>query len=111
MGEDGQMRIIERGENALRHRIAIHAESRMDRSDHVVELVQSGGIVIELSIGEDVGLDSLENAKIREAFVERVDLFVLPEDLVALQSAGIERELGVIRDSDVAPAALPRGLG
>src|SRR5207237_2196097 len=64
MGENGQERIIERAQHALCHCRTIHAEARMDRADHVIELREQLGVIVETTVSENVGFDSLEDAKV-----------------------------------------------
>src|SRR4051812_41482814 len=55
MRQNGEVRIIHRRENAVGHRVAFHAEARVDRTDDVIELVENVCIVVEASISENVG--------------------------------------------------------
>ena len=61
MREDRKMGIVQRGQHPFRHRISIHAESRMDRPDHVVEAVEYLSGVVEGSARRSVRF--LEDAK------------------------------------------------
>ena len=67
----------ELAEDALRHRGFVHLEPAVDRGDHEVERVEHVGRVVERAVGQDVRLDSLEDADRRVAILERVDLPVL----------------------------------
>src|SRR5689334_24018865 len=102
------MRLIERGQHALCHRVTVHAETRMNRADYVVEGSENLRVVIDAAVGEDVSFDSLENSEVLETRVQLVDFLVLSEQSIALEATRIERRLGVIRDSDVIPPALHR---
>ena len=77
-------------------------------SDHEIESVEQVLIIVQPPVGENVGLDALENAEVAERRVERIDLVVLRNDLIGRQSSGIERRLRVVGDADVAPAAVAR---
>src|SRR3954468_17100289 len=78
----------------------------MDRPDDEIELVENSGVVVEATIGHDVGFDSLEDAKSIETDIELVDLVELLLQLVSLETTSVERRLRVVGDTDVIPAAL-----
>jgi hypothetical protein len=82
----------------------------MNGPDHVIEPVENLSVVIDPSVGEDVGLDTLQDPKVAEVRVEAIDLVVLSSDPVSLQSAGVERGFRVVGYTDVAPAPIPRRL-
>src|SRR5690348_381716 len=54
MRQNRQMRIVQRGQYALRHRVTIHAESRVDRPDDVIESVENVGVVIDSTICQNI---------------------------------------------------------
>ena len=55
----------------------------MDRSDHEVELVEELVTVVELPVGEDVGLNPLQHSNTVERRIELVDLGMLRHDALA----------------------------
>src|SRR5436305_6475871 len=111
MRENRKVWIVERGQYALRHCIAIHAKARMDRADDVVEGIQNVGVVVDATVRENVGFDSLENPEVLQSGVDLVDLLMLAQQTIALQAASVKSRLRVIGDADVIPAALNRALG
>src|SRR3954463_1399488 len=106
MRQNREMPIVQCRQHAFRHRLAVHAESRMDRPDDEIELVENSGVVVEATIGHDVGFDSLEDAESIETDIELVDLVELLLELVSLETTSVERRLRVVGDTDVIPAAL-----
>src|SRR6266566_3037859 len=74
MRQDGEVWIVERSQYAFRHRVTIHTEPRMNRSDHVVAALENPGVVIQSPIGQNIGFDSLEDAEFLHLSVETVDL-------------------------------------
>src|SRR2546423_156836 len=111
MRKDCQMRVIERRQHALGHRVAVHAEAGMNRPDYVVEGIQYVRVVIDAAVGENVSLDSLENSEALKTRIQLVDFLMLSQESITLETTRIERRLGVIRDADVIPTALHRALG
>ena len=108
VAEDGEMRVVERAEDALGHPGLVHGEPGMYRPDDEIEAGEQVFVVIERAVGKDVRLDALEDAEVGRDHVQRVDLRVLLEHALARHSTSVERRQRVIRDSDVAPAARAR---
>ena len=84
MAEDREPRILERVEDARRHRLLVHLELRVHGSDHVVEAVERRVVVVELAVQANVRFDALEDPEVVERRVQLVDLVVLARDGVAL---------------------------
>src|SRR5438067_12285962 len=53
MRQNGEKWIVEGVEHALRHRRTIHAEARMDRADHEVDMRELAAAIVESPNGED----------------------------------------------------------
>src|SRR5262245_17179311 len=70
MSEDGQVWIVEGGEQPLGHRDAVHREAGVNRAHHEIEAVENLVRVIESSVGEDIGLDSFEDTKTVRDFIQ-----------------------------------------
>jgi hypothetical protein len=105
VGENREVRIVESTQRAAGHRLAVHGKARVNGADDEVEVVQQLVAVVDLSVGENVGLDALKDSEILHGRIELVDLVVLGANLVVGQPTGVERGLGVVGDADVAPSA------
>ena len=81
MREHGEEGIVERAKHALGHRRSVHTETRVNRADDKIELREQIRVVVETTVGEDVGLDALEHTKARSACVQLVDLLELRSTL------------------------------
>src|SRR5687768_140581 len=110
VAEYGEAGIVHRLEDSIGHRRAVHAEARVNGCDYIVETVECLVRVVHASVGENIRFDTLENPEILRLRVDLVDLLVLLLQLVSLETAGVERRLGMIGNPEVAPAALTRRL-
>src|SRR5688572_4891876 len=106
VAEYGEAGIVHRLEDSIGHRRTVHAEPRVNRGDYIVETVECLVRVVDAPVGENIRFDTLENPEVLRLRVDPVDLIVLLLQLVALETAGVERRLRVIGNSEVAPAAL-----
>ena len=80
--ENGDERIGGSAQETLRLLRAIHPELSMDAGDDEIESPQNLVGIVERPIGENVGLDALEDAKTAvEARIEPIDFGVLLVDL------------------------------
>ena len=113
--ENSEMRIIECSEHAVGHLPGIHTVARMHGADHKVEAIEKCRVVVQSAAGQDVCLNPLEQLKIRAvcrvARVQRINLLMLPQNVIARQTARMRIGLRVIRDAEVAQSAGARGLG
>src|SRR5256714_918194 len=64
MRENRQVRIVHRGENPFGHRVTLHAESGVNRSNHVVEHLQNLGVVIDPPVSKDIEADILADGRV-----------------------------------------------
>ncbi len=71
VAEDRRVRILDRADDPPGHVGFAHAEVLMDGDHDEIEEIEDLGRIIERSVGEDVRLDPVKNAKALELFVER----------------------------------------
>src|SRR6266550_8742984 len=100
MSEYRETRIVHRLEHAFGHRNTVHAEPRMHRADDVVEAVEHFILVIDVTVGKDVSLNSFQYPEVGHFGVQLVNLFLLSDQRVTLQSPSVERRLRMIRNPE-----------
>ena len=109
MREHGHVRIVHGAQHPLRHRIAVHLESRVNRRDDIVEAIEQLCVIVQPAVGENVRLDAFQHAKIAQRRVQCVDLVVLFEHGLARDPRRVKSRLRVVGDSDVTPSFRPSG--
>jgi hypothetical protein len=100
---------------AVRHLPLRHPEPGVHRAHHVVEGAQHVVGVVQAAVGQDVGLDPLQQAEARPSPARRARGSRRRSPGAACarrpgQPAGVAGRLRVVRDPQVAPAARPRRL-
>src|ERR1051325_2513438 len=74
VAEEGDVRVVQGAEDALRHLVLFHLELGVDGGDDEVEEVERFGTVVDGAVGEDVRLRAAEDANRRHALLPRGDL-------------------------------------
>ena len=72
---------------------------------------QRGVVVVERPVGQDVGLDSLQDPKAGKLRGDPVDLLALALQVAGLEPAGVRRRLAVVGDADPGVPRHLAGLG
>ncbi len=109
MPDDSEIGVVHRGQQARGHFPGVEIEPGVDRRDHKVELTEHGLVVVDPTVGQDVGLDALEHPEAGQARVHRVDLVRLTGQIVRLEPAGIGGRLAVVGETDVRVAGCLAG--
>ena len=102
--------ILDRAEQPVRELFFALLQAIMNRRDDVIGLRQDVVRKIQLPVFQNVHLDALQHAHIRQPFVERIDLLPLGAQLRRCLT-GHRHARRVIGDGDVGVAQRPRRPG
>jgi hypothetical protein len=81
------MRVLERRQQAIRHRGALRSELRVNAGDDHVEGREQGLLLIERSVLQDVYLDAAQDAERCQASIELGDRVELLPQALGVQAA------------------------
>src|ERR1700712_3646502 len=94
VSDDGSMRMRDGPKQPQGLRLAVQFEPAMDARDHEIEALQYVVVIVERSVGQNVGLDAFEDPKIlTETLVQAVRFPMLLCDFLHRETAGIVRGL------------------
>jgi hypothetical protein len=97
VADDRGVRIRDCPQEAVGLSLPVQLEAAVDARHDEVETLQNLVAIIERAVGQDVGLDALQDPEfLAEALVEAVGLAVLLLDLLQGQPAGVVRRLRMV---------------
>src|SRR6185312_6315796 len=100
--------IGDRPQQTIGLRLPVHLEPAMDAGDHEIEAGQHVLRIIQRAVGQDVGLDALQDPEVLSEFlVESSSLAMLLFDLFDREAARIVCRLRMVRDAENLAAAWP----